>query len=171
MAIGVYAEPKLRFFDDARIENALVRQKHHDGGKVTVTADVELVARRDGKVPVTFTFAGKTARADGAVGPERGGKVSLSIDVDKPALWWPAGHGDQPLHDAAIEIPGDRIEKKIGLRKLELINEQDAAGMSMAFRVNGIDIFAKGANWIRPTRSPRITRPDRAAAQEAVAAT
>ncbi|MCR4282272.1 MAG: glycoside hydrolase family 2 protein, partial [Bauldia sp.] len=159
MAIGIYAEPQLRFFDGARIESMLVRQKHHDDGKVTVTAEVELAARRDGLVPVAFTFTGQTAKADVAVGAGRGGKASLSIDVERPALWWPAGHGKQPLHAATIEIPGDRLERRIGLRKLELINEPDAAGMSMTFRINGVDIFAKGANWIPADALPaRITR-------------
>ena len=50
MVMGIYAEPKLRLFDDARIEHAVIRQDHHDDGRVTVTADVELAARtrRDG---------------------------------------------------------------------------------------------------------------------------
>jgi len=160
MVLGIYAEPTLHFFDNARIEHAIVRQQHHDNGKVTVTADVELVGRADGKVPVTFTFAGKKAMGEVAVSVAHGGKASLSIDVDKPELWWPAGYGAQPLHDAVIEIPGDRQEKRIGLRKLELINEQDAAGMSMMFRINGVGIFAKGANWIPADALPsRITRP------------
>ena len=160
MVLGIYAEPMLHFFDDARIEHVIVRQKHHDSGKVTVTADVELVARRDAKVPVTFTFAGKTATADVSASPEHGGKVSLSIDVDKPALWWPAGYGEQPLNDAVVTIPGDSVKRRVGLRKLELINQPDAIGMSMTFRVNGVDIFAKGANWIPADALPsRITRP------------
>jgi beta-mannosidase len=90
---------------------------------------------------------------------EHGGKVSLSIEVPKPDLWWPAGHGAQPLYDATIEIPGDAVKRKVGLRKLELINQPDAAGMSMTFRINGIDIFCKGANWIPADALPsRITR-------------
>ncbi|MEJ0011071.1 MAG: glycoside hydrolase family 2 protein [Bauldia sp.] len=159
MVLGVYADPVIRFFDDARIEHVLIRQKHHDGGRVTVIADVELESRRDATVPVTFTFAGKTVKADVATSLAHGGKVALSIDIDKPDLWWPAGHGAQPLYDASVAIPGDAVKKKIGLRKLELINEADAAGVSMTFRINGIDIFAKGANWIPADALPsRITR-------------
>jgi beta-mannosidase len=159
MAIGIYAEPILRFFEDVRIEHVMVRQTHFDGDKVMVTADIELTARRAATVPVSFAFDGKTANADVAVTAENGGKVSLSIDVDKPALWWPAGHGDQPLNDAVAEVPGDRVVRRVGVRKLELINEPDAAGMSMTFRINGIDIFAKGANWIPADALPaRITR-------------
>lgn len=159
MVMGVYAEPVLRFFDDARIEHAVIRQAHHDDGRVSVTADIELAARVDTTVPVTFTFADHTVEGEARVTPEHGGKIALTIDLDKPALWWPAGYGDQPLHNAAIAIPGDQVEKRLGLRKLELINEPDAAGTSMTFRLNGVTIFAKGANWIPADALPsRITR-------------
>ena len=160
MVLGIYAEPVLHFFEDARIESAIVRQQHHANGRVTVTADVELVGRRDAKIPVTFAFGGRTASTTVTASADHGGKASLSIDLDKPALWWPAGYGEQPLHDATIEIAGDTIRKRTGLRELELINEADAIGMSMTFRVNGVDIFAKGANWIPADALPsRITRP------------
>ncbi len=159
MVLGIYAEPTLHLFDDARIEHAVIRQDHRADGSVTVTAEVDLVARRDAAVPVTFTFAGKTISADTEVSVGHGGHVSLSLDLERPELWWPAGYGGQKLHDASVAIPGDRTERRIGLRKLRLINEPDAAGASMTFEVNGVPIFAKGANWIPADALPaRITR-------------
>ena len=159
MVLGVYAEPVLHLFEDVRIESALIRQKHHDGGTVTVTADVELIARNDTTVPVTFTFDGKTAKAEVRVSATHGARASLSIDVEKPKLWWPNGYGEQPLHDALVSIPGDGARRRVGLRKLELINVPDEIGVSMTFRINGVDIFCKGANWIPADSLPsRITR-------------
>jgi beta-mannosidase len=159
MVLGIYAEPKLRLLDHARIEHAVIRQEHHADGHVTVTADVELVAPADTTVPVSFTFAGETLSGETEVRADGGGRIALAIDVDKPALWWPAGYGEQPLYDASVEIPGDRTTKRIGLRKLRLINEPDAAGTSMVFEVNDVPIFCKGANWIPADALPsRITR-------------
>jgi len=40
------------------------------------------------------------------------------------------------------------IHKRIGFRELSVIAEEDSIGRSFKFRVNGRDIFAKGANWI-----------------------
>jgi beta-mannosidase len=40
------------------------------------------------------------------------------------------------------------IRERIGFRELELVNDEDEAGRSMVFRVNGRDVFCKGANWI-----------------------
>jgi beta-mannosidase len=159
MVLGIYAEPRLRLYDDARIEHAVIHQEHHEDGHVTVTADIELVARRDATVPVRFEFAGRSITADVAVSAGHDGRTALSLDLDHPALWWPAGYGDQPLHDASVAIPGDRIDQRIGLRKLRLINEPDEAGASMTFEVNGVPVFCKGANWIPADALPsRITR-------------
>ncbi len=159
MVLGIYAEPTLHLYGEARIEHAVIRQDHHGDGNVTVTADVELAARSDATVPVTFTFAGRTITADINVGAEHGGRATLSLDLDSPALWWPAGYGEQPLYEASVEIPGDRTTKRVGLRKLRLINEPDAAGTAMTFEVNGLAVFAKGANWIPADALPsRITR-------------
>jgi beta-mannosidase len=158
MVIGVYAEPKLHLFDGVRIEHLVIRQKHHDDGEVTVSAEVELAALKERTIPLLFTFGGATVSANVAV-TRAGAKISLAIDVDDPALWWPAGHGGQPLYDAVVAIPGDQVARRVGLRRLEAVNEPDAAGTSLFFRVNGSDIFCKGANWIPADSLPsRITR-------------
>jgi beta-mannosidase len=53
----------------------------------------------------------------------------------------------------------DRYEAEIGLRTVELVRRKDAAGESFTFRVNGRDVYCRGANWIPddvfPTRTTR----------------
>lgn len=161
MVTGIYAEPILHLYDTARIEAVQIRQRHHADGTVTATAEIDLLAEADITVPVTVTLAGKTARADVKVSAEHGGKATLSLDVGKPDLWWPAGHGAQPLYEAVVAIPGDTVRRNIGFRTLEVVTEKDAVGASMFFRVNGIDIFAKGANWIPADSLPAAITPER----------
>ncbi|MDA1382253.1 hypothetical protein PCI56_28075 [Plesiomonas shigelloides subsp. oncorhynchi] len=88
------------------------------------------------------------------------GRFRHRIDIAHPQRWWPAGYGPQPLYtlqvtfidvsapevDAPITARKKLIEKRIGLRQLALITEDDAIGSSMLFRVNGQAITAKGAN-------------------------
>ena len=88
-----------------------------------------------------------------------GGSATLVMRVEEPELWWPAGQGAQVLHDLVVTM-GDQVAvRRVGLRALALVSEADAAGRSFGFRVNGRDVFAKGANWIpADALNGRITR-------------
>jgi beta-mannosidase len=55
----------------------------------------------------------------------------------------------------------DSRTDKLGLRKLEVIRDKDANGTSFYFRLNGVNVFAKGANYIpQDNFLPRVT-PER----------
>lgn len=74
--------------------------------------------------------------------------------VHNPKLWWPAGMGAQPLYQLIVTLESERGHvlatqcKRIGLRSLQLIRNQDEWGESFCFAANGKAFFAKGANWI-----------------------
>ncbi|MBN2533314.1 MAG: glycoside hydrolase family 2 protein [Spirochaetales bacterium] len=87
--------------------------------------------------------------------------VKATIVIDNPRLWWPRDYGEQYLYDLNIKAAGDMKTKRIGLRRCELITKKDAdlKGASMMFRINGHDIFCKGADWVPADAMPcRITR-------------
>lgn len=78
-----------------------------------------------------------------------GKEAAVAVDLVLPhvALWWPAGYGDQPLHEASIEVDGVVHDLgRIGFRSVEL---EDPTGLA-SLRVNGIPFFARGAVWVPP---------------------
>ena len=68
--------------------------------------------------------------------------------------WGPNGYGPQPLYELLIRLenPDERLvqeeKKTIGLRTLTVSREKDQWGREFAFTVNGVKIFAMGANYI-----------------------
>ena len=70
--------------------------------------------------------------------------VTNREEISNPPLWWPAGQGEQRFHTYTITAGGEKITRRIGLRKIEV----DTTGGGLAFKVNGRAIFMKGANWI-----------------------
>ena len=86
--------------------------------------------------------------------------------IENPQLWWPNGYGDQPLYGVKVELCRDGKvldvwEKRIGLRTMRVVREKDKWGESFCHEVNGVRIFAMGADYIPEDNIlPRVT-PER----------
>lgn len=77
-----------------------------------------------------------------------------TITVRNPRLWWPNGFGEQPLYRAEVTLLDeegnilDRWSRRIGLRTMTVNTEKDEWGECFAHEVNGVKIFAMGADYI-----------------------
>ena len=91
-------------------------------------------------------------------------KNNLKIEILNPQVWWPNGTGEQPLYNLKVELKDskgrllDKIEKKVGIRKIDLILKNKKLP-TFKFVINNKDIFIKGVNWI-PADSflPRVSK-------------
>ena len=143
---GLYGDIRLEPQSPVQIEGISVDQ-HHSEGNVTLT----LAAHVTGEAAeVVFVFD-----ADMQVAPVKDGVARTAFTLRKPQLWWPVGMGAQPLYDLTVSCGRVSQDHRIGLARIEQINEDGG----FRFRVNGRDLFAKGANWIPADALPgRITR-------------
>lgn len=93
------------------------------------------------------------------------GTAVVTINIHDINLWWPRGYGSQSLYQVRVSlVHGDsdihQVFRQIGFRKADLIREKDRHedGESFFFRINNVDIFCGGSNWI-PADSflPRVS--------------
>ncbi len=145
-ASGIYDGIFLHGVDDARIEYVYTDQKHGDDF-CELVVNAEVIA--PSACEVVYEVAVGDVRTSRRVALAAGiNKVSAVLRIDDPDLWWPAGYGAQPLYDLKARVGEDCYSRKLGLRKLEVNHKEDDIGRPLTFRVNGVDVFCKGANWI-----------------------
>jgi beta-mannosidase len=138
-------------------------------GKLYARVDGAQQARHEtGKVKFELLLGEKALFQPQECHIDQDGTATTDFTLGNPALWYPHGYGEQPLYtlkatfspadDSAASTP--KI-KTTGFRRCELIQEPDQYGKSFYFRINGIDVFCGGSNWI-PADSllPRISESE-----------
>lgn len=138
---GIWRPIFLRTWDTARLENALMLQAHHDG-VVDVTIRPEIAGESAWSAEITAP--------DGEVLtlPETTAAEQV-ITIEHPQLWWPNGLGKQPLYRVTVRLAtGDTRTWRIGLRTMTVSREKDEWGEEFCHVVNGMKVFAMGADYI-----------------------
>lgn len=138
---GIWRPIFLRTWDTARLENALMLQAHHDG-VVDVTIRPEIAGESAWSAEITAP--------DGEVLtlPETTAAEQV-IAIQNPQLWWPNGLGKQPLYRVTVRLAtGDTRVWRIGLRTMTVSREKDEWGEEFCHVVNGMKVFAMGADYI-----------------------
>ena len=171
---GIWRDVSLIAYSTARLDNVYITQKH-SGGAVTLQFQVQ--AALPGETRLLDLGTAPAARAGltcqvRVAGPE--GEVfscctenlAAGIYIGDPRLWWPNGYGEQPLYQVSVELLSgrvvlDRWERRIGLRTMTVCRDKDQWGEQFCHVVNGVKIFAMGADYIpEDCILPRVT-PER----------
>ncbi len=157
---GLYGTIKLCRTEVTRIESVKVTQLHRDDGQVELFVETTLQTEYgSGIAEVTTRFDGKHFTRQFEVGPGPF-RVHEHFVVEAPKLWWPAGSGEQYLYDLEVECETQIERRKIGLRTVELLTTPDEVGSRFAFKVNGVEIFCRGSNWIPADALPSAATPE-----------
>ncbi|KAF2484262.1 putative beta-mannosidase [Neohortaea acidophila] len=144
--------------DDIRVDYEL----SPDLRKATGTIRVKTEAAKGMTVSFNVKLNGAEVFAERTC-IDHDGQASVEFYVDQPKLWYPHGYGAQPLYDlrATLLHNGQEqhsVSRRTGLRRAELVQEPDESGKSFYFRINNIDVFCGGSNWIpADSFTPRVT--------------
>ena len=159
MVSGIYGPAYLASSVDGRLEH-LHTESRFAGRDVELSITLEYFAYRAAELPLEIEAAGTRHAGLLAVAPGLNTE-RRTLRIPDPELWWPAGYGAQALYDLRVRIGGQTLSRRIGFRRLEVLCEDDAAGRGLVFRVNGVDVFCKGANWIPCDALPSRQTPER----------
>jgi beta-mannosidase len=161
---GIWRPVRIVGWDGARIDDLWIVERGVTDERADLTARFRVESTAQRQAALEVREGGRSlARTDADLAA---GENELSVDfsIDHPRLWWPNGLGTPYLYtisgiitEAGAEI--DRLERRTGIRTIELVQARDAGGRSFYFKLNGLPVFMKGANYVpQDCFPPGVTR-------------
>ncbi len=156
--MGIFRNIALEYSSGAKLEDVRIRQNHEEAGRVMLHFEIKIKTLSD-KVKTGQKWFTKVEIRDpeGVLISEKiqdSKEVQTEEIIHNPRLWWPNGLGDQPLYKVSVflldhaEVTYDSCEYRIGLRTVTVSTDENEYGNEFAITVNGVKIFAMGANYI-----------------------
>ena len=140
--MGIFRDVLVNCYNTDKIEDTEIIQ-HHENGIVRLELSAT-TKHQAGNIKIQCELDCQSVTLENGSG---------EIVIENPRLWWPNGYGKQELYEVKFYLYEndnliDSVTKTIGLRTLELSRENDQYGQEFCFKINGVKIFAMGANYV-----------------------
>jgi len=155
-SVGIWQSAALRRHRDVRLTSVFFRTLEITSQAARVAVQIEVDRWND--LPdltahVCLERAGQSIDDTVSLATVQG---EIELEVPQPTLWWTHDLGDPALYDLTVELRAgsellDTYEEQVGIRTITVDQSPDPEEPGtkfFTFVLNGVKIFAKGADWI-----------------------
>ena len=163
---GIWRPVYLTGWNNLRIDNIYYKQEDVNAKEALIMVSAGIIADMNGTATMTVKAEGIKETWTKTVAVKEGyAMIDMPIVIKNPRLWWSNGLGEAYRYPFTATISMNNSSESqtdmLGLRKLEVIRDKDNAGTSFYFRLNGVNVFAKGANYIPQDNFLNRVTPER----------
>ena len=164
---GIWKEVYLEANDGFLLRDVYIKQNSLDSNlaKLTAILDIENIDEDSISIEIYNNTTKETKILEDITLEKNRNILNFDFEIKNPKLWWPNGFGKPEMYEIIVNLHSKQkvISKgtKIGLRTIRLVQEPDKLGAEFYFEVNGIPVFAKGANYIPQDNFPSSVKEDR----------
>lgn len=151
---GIWRDIRLEGVTSGQIKNLHVRTVHCDEKSADIRLAVELDRISNAKYRFVVDVYDPEGKAIEQLELEPHGiSDSIVFHIKKPRLWMPRGYGKPNLYRVEVKLfaNGEIVDNKqcnFGIRTVKLNRSEDKGGNKFQFEINGVPVYAKGADWI-----------------------